>query len=298
MATDAELAAMRQAIILSSLGLGSTSPNPPVGCVILDRHGATVGVGYHRRKGEAHAEVNALSAAGPAARGGTAVVTLEPCNHVGVTPACRQELIDAGIARVVISVIDPTSRGGGGAAVLTAHGVDVETNVLPDEALTVLGPWLTATRRRRPYLTWACALDGQNSHVAEQLTAELRSGADLVLGEKTIEEGTPESHAPQHFALPGRPDDDLQRWLSACYATGSRTAIVTGGRYFGILRDNLDCIDEIVVAVEKTPPAGGFAAATAELTLAGFEFAEISSLGTGVRVRLCRSRRERGGPAA
>src|SRR4051812_35242695 len=118
MASDAEIAAMRQATVLSALGLGTTSPNPPVGCVILDSQGQIVGIGFHRRKGEAHAEVNALNAAGTAARGGTAVVTLEPCNHDGVTPACRQALLDAGVARVVIGVMDPTSRGDGGAAVL------------------------------------------------------------------------------------------------------------------------------------------------------------------------------------
>ncbi|MEU8370060.1 bifunctional diaminohydroxyphosphoribosylaminopyrimidine deaminase/5-amino-6-(5-phosphoribosylamino)uracil reductase RibD [Micromonospora tulbaghiae] len=289
MASDVELAAMRQAITLSSLGLGTTSPNPPVGCVILDRDGVTVGAGYHRRKGESHAEVNALSAAGAAARGGTAVVTLEPCNHVGVTPACRQELIDAGITRVVISLLDPTSRGDGGAAVLTAHGLDVETNVLTNETLTVLGSWLTATRRRRPYLTWAFALDGQDSHVAyEQLTADLRSGVDLVLDEKTIEEGAPGGHAPQHFTLPGEPGDDLQRWLSACYATGSRTAIVIGGRHAGVLRDNLDCVDEIVVAVGKVSPVGGIAAAAADLMPLDFELVEIEPTSTGVRARLRR----------
>jgi diaminohydroxyphosphoribosylaminopyrimidine deaminase/5-amino-6-(5-phosphoribosylamino)uracil reductase len=77
---------MRQAIALSALGLGTTSPNPPVGCVILDAQGLVAGQGFHRRKGEAHAEVNALAAAGNRARGGRAVVTLEPCNHHGATP--------------------------------------------------------------------------------------------------------------------------------------------------------------------------------------------------------------------
>ncbi|PZF99697.1 bifunctional diaminohydroxyphosphoribosylaminopyrimidine deaminase/5-amino-6-(5-phosphoribosylamino)uracil reductase RibD [Micromonospora deserti] len=289
MASDVELAAMRQAITLSSFGLGTTSPNPPVGCVILDRHGVTVGAGYHRRKGEAHAEVNALSAAGDTARGGTAVVTLEPCNHIGVTPACRQELINAGITRVVISVIDPTSRGDGGAAVLTAHGIDVETNVLPDETLTVLGPWLAATRRRRPHLTWAYALDNKDRQpVNEQLTADLRSRADLVLSDKTIEEGIPGGHAPEHFTLPDDLSGDLRQWLSACYASGSRTILAVGAQHSGALHDNLDCVDEIVVAVEKAPRTGGLAAATADLTPAGYELADISPGSTGVRVHLRR----------
>ncbi|MEU9507761.1 bifunctional diaminohydroxyphosphoribosylaminopyrimidine deaminase/5-amino-6-(5-phosphoribosylamino)uracil reductase RibD [Micromonospora sp. NPDC048170] len=291
MASDAELAAMRQAITLSSFGLGTTSPNPPVGCVILDRNGVTVGTGYHRRKGEAHAEVNALKAAGAAAQGGTAVVTLEPCNHTGVTPACRQELINAGITRVVISIIDPTSRGDGGAAVLAAHGIDVETNVIPNETLTVLGPWLTATRRHRPHLTWAYALTNKDSHQAnEQLTADLRSRTDLVLSDKTLEEGVPGGHAPEHFTLPDDLDGELRPWLSACYTTGSRTILAVGAHHSGALHDNFDCVDEIVVAVEKASPTGGLAAATADLTPAGFELADISPGSTGVRVRLRRPR--------
>jgi diaminohydroxyphosphoribosylaminopyrimidine deaminase/5-amino-6-(5-phosphoribosylamino)uracil reductase len=135
---------MRLAIALSAHGIATTSPNPPVGCVILDAAGEIVGTGYHQRKGEPHAEVNALSAAGSRAAGGTAVVTLEPCNHVGRTPACRQALLDALISRVIIAVRDPTSRGEGGAALLRAAGVDVEIGVLADEARLVLGPWLTA----------------------------------------------------------------------------------------------------------------------------------------------------------
>ncbi|MEU3457870.1 bifunctional diaminohydroxyphosphoribosylaminopyrimidine deaminase/5-amino-6-(5-phosphoribosylamino)uracil reductase RibD [Micromonospora sp. NPDC006766] len=288
MASAAEVAAMRQAIMLSSFGLGTTSPNPPVGCVILDRHGRAVGAGYHRRKGEAHAEANALAAAGAAARGGTAVVTLEPCNHIGVTPACRQELINAGIARVVISVIDPTSRGDGGAAVLAAHGIDVETNVIPDETHAVLGPWLAATRRRRPYLTWAYAL-GQDGHdLNERLAADLRSRADLVLGGKATEEGIPGGHAPKHFTLPEDPTSDLRQWLSACYATGSRAILAVGAHHRGALRGNLDCVDQIVVAMERTPSAADLTAATAGLAPTGFEVADISSWGLGVRVHLSR----------
>ncbi|KAB1157487.1 bifunctional diaminohydroxyphosphoribosylaminopyrimidine deaminase/5-amino-6-(5-phosphoribosylamino)uracil reductase RibD [Micromonospora sp. AMSO12t] len=289
MASDAELAAMRHAITLSSFGLGTTSPNPPVGCVILDRNGATVGTGYHRRKGEAHAEANALKAAGAAARGGTAVVTLEPCNHTGVTPACRQELINAGITRVVISIIDPTSRGDGGAAVLAAHGIDVETNVLPNETLTVLGPWLTATRRRRPYLIWAYVLNAKDSqHSNDQLVADLRSRADLVHSGKALEEGIPGGHAPEHFTLPDDPSGDLHQWISTCYATGSRAILAVGADSNG-LHVNLDCVDEIVVAVGKAPPASGLAAATIDLTPAGFEWADISPSSTGNRIRLRRS---------
>ncbi|MGH3812935.1 MAG: bifunctional diaminohydroxyphosphoribosylaminopyrimidine deaminase/5-amino-6-(5-phosphoribosylamino)uracil reductase RibD, partial [Pseudonocardiaceae bacterium] len=89
MASSRELDAMRRAVVLSAFGLGTTSPNPPVGCVILDRDGHIVGEGYHERKGEPHAETQALAVAGERAGGGTAVVTLEPCNHHGRTPPCR-----------------------------------------------------------------------------------------------------------------------------------------------------------------------------------------------------------------
>src|SRR5262245_47272488 len=134
MATARELAAMRRAIGLSAFGLGTTSPNPPVGCVVLGKDGQILGEGYHERKGEAHAEAQALAAAGREADGATAVVTLEPCNHRGRTPACRQALLDARVQRVLIALLDPTSRGEGGAAVLRSNGVEVEVGVLEEEA--------------------------------------------------------------------------------------------------------------------------------------------------------------------
>jgi diaminohydroxyphosphoribosylaminopyrimidine deaminase/5-amino-6-(5-phosphoribosylamino)uracil reductase len=92
------------------------------------------------------------------------VVTLEPCNHVGRTPACRQALLDAGISRVVIALLDPTSRGEGGAAVLRASAVDVEVGLLAAEAELVLGPWLLAQRHQRPYMYAThelAAIDGE-----------------------------------------------------------------------------------------------------------------------------------------
>ncbi|WP_433532226.1 hypothetical protein ACQPYA_09430 [Micromonospora sp. CA-263727] len=280
---------MRQAITLSSFGLGTASPNPPVGCVILDRYGHTVGTGYHQRKGQPHAEANALAAAGAAAHGGTAVVTLEPCNHVGVTPACRQELINAGIVRVVISVIDPTSRGDGGAAVLAAHGIDVETNVIPDETLTVLDPWLTATRRRRPHLTWAYGLGENSRDITEGLIADLRRPADLVLNDQTIDEGIRGGHAPEHFTLPNTPSADLREWLSTCYTTGTRTILAVGNRYADLLRHNLDAVDAIAVTIGP-PSTGDRLPITRDIAPAGFEIAGIFSHSTGIVARL-RARR-------
>ncbi|HZG05412.1 MAG TPA: riboflavin biosynthesis protein RibD, partial [Streptomyces sp.] len=103
-ARERERAAMRRAVALAARGLGSTSPNPVVGCVVLDASGRVAGEGWHQRAGGPHAEVHALAEAGGAARGGTAVVTLEPCDHTGRTGPCTRALIDAGVARVLYAV--------------------------------------------------------------------------------------------------------------------------------------------------------------------------------------------------
>src|SRR5262245_19575909 len=116
MASPAEDAAMLRAVALAAKGLGSTSPNPVVGCVILDAAGDVVGEGFHAYAGGPHAEVRALAAAGERARGGTAVVTIEPCNHVGRTGPCSRALAAAGVRRVVAALTDPNpvAQGGGG----------------------------------------------------------------------------------------------------------------------------------------------------------------------------------------
>jgi diaminohydroxyphosphoribosylaminopyrimidine deaminase/5-amino-6-(5-phosphoribosylamino)uracil reductase len=137
---EAEIAAMQRAVAISALGLGSTSPNPPVGCVILDRHGTPAGEGYHRRKSESQAEVNALAAAGSRAAGGTAVVTAEPSTITAapfVPSGTHRRRHRAGPDRAD----RPTSRGECGAARLRAAGVKLEIGLLADEALVVLGPW-------------------------------------------------------------------------------------------------------------------------------------------------------------
>jgi diaminohydroxyphosphoribosylaminopyrimidine deaminase/5-amino-6-(5-phosphoribosylamino)uracil reductase len=189
MATDRELQAMRRAIELSRRGLGTASPNPVVGCVVLDGDEQTVGEGWHERPGEPHAEVNALRAAGERARGATAVVTLEPCNHYGRTPPCRLALIEAGIARVVFAVTDPNPTAEGGAQALRSAGVDVEGGVLEHEAADVNAAWLTTTRERRPIVTWthAATHDEPTAADAELMTMEpmpreqLRAQSDAII---------------------------------------------------------------------------------------------------------------------
>ncbi|HEX8627955.1 MAG TPA: bifunctional diaminohydroxyphosphoribosylaminopyrimidine deaminase/5-amino-6-(5-phosphoribosylamino)uracil reductase RibD [Catenuloplanes sp.] len=165
MASPAEDEAMRRAIELAARGLGTTSPNPVVGCLLLDASGAVVGEGFHAYAGGPHAEIVALAQAGERARGGTAVVTLEPCNHTGRTGPCSQALIRAGVARVVVAVHDPHRVAAGGAATLRAAGVDVQTGVRAAEAEAGNIAWLTAERRGWPYLIWkyAATLDGRSA---------------------------------------------------------------------------------------------------------------------------------------
>jgi len=119
-----------QALRLAERGLYTTSPNPRVGCVLV-RDGDIVGEGWHERAGEPHAEVLALRAAGEAARGATAYVTLEPCSYHGRTPPCADALIAAGIARVTVAVQDPNPRvAGQGIAKLCAAGIEVECGLM------------------------------------------------------------------------------------------------------------------------------------------------------------------------
>jgi diaminohydroxyphosphoribosylaminopyrimidine deaminase/5-amino-6-(5-phosphoribosylamino)uracil reductase len=234
MALSSEIAGMRRAIALSAAGLGTTSPNPPVGCVLLGSGGRVVGEGYHERKGEAHAETQALAAAGPLAEGATAVVTLEPCNHQGRTPACRQALIDAKVRRVVIALTDPTSRGEGGAAALRSAGVDVEVGVLADEATVVLGPWLAALMAQRPVVTWPYVISDQGIVALPDGMAEarmLRLNSDAVLhADGSVTEAIPGSHGAGMLDLTGtRPGADPAVTAASLYARGVRRLLLAGG---------------------------------------------------------------------
>src|SRR6185503_14145774 len=121
---------MARALELARRGLWTTDPNPRVGCVIADGD-RVIAEGWHERAGGPHAEVMALAAAGPAARGATAYVTLEPCSHQGRTPPCADALVAAGIGRAVYAMRDPNPRvDGGGARRLAAAGIPSECGVL------------------------------------------------------------------------------------------------------------------------------------------------------------------------
>jgi diaminohydroxyphosphoribosylaminopyrimidine deaminase / 5-amino-6-(5-phosphoribosylamino)uracil reductase len=160
----AELAAMHRARELGESVLGTTSPNPAVGAVVLAADGTPVGEGATAPPGGPHAEVAALTQAGDRARGGTAVVTLEPCAHTGRTGPCADALLAAGIVRVVVAVPEPTELAVGGAERLRAAGVDVVLGVEEAEAEAgALASWLTGVRQHRPFVIWkvAATLDGR-----------------------------------------------------------------------------------------------------------------------------------------
>ena len=157
---------MQRALQLASLGCGRTSPNPLVGCVVLDAAGRLVGEGFHHQAGTPHAEVHALRQAGDRARGGTAVVTLEPCCHHGRTPPCSEALLQAGVARVVVAMRDPDPRvAGQGLAQLRQAGLEVLDGVCEPEARQLNRAFLHRVEQGRPLgiLKWAMSLDGRTA---------------------------------------------------------------------------------------------------------------------------------------
>ncbi|HSL11504.1 MAG TPA: bifunctional diaminohydroxyphosphoribosylaminopyrimidine deaminase/5-amino-6-(5-phosphoribosylamino)uracil reductase RibD [Actinomycetota bacterium] len=157
---------MRGALALAERGWGRVSPNPMVGAVALDRNGDVVGEGWHEGPGTPHAEVMALREAGDRARGGTLVVTLEPCNHAGRTGPCANALIDAGVAHVVVATpdVNPDVRGGG-AETLRSAGIGVQVGVLADEARRLNAAFERHVTTGRPYvvLKSAASLDGRTA---------------------------------------------------------------------------------------------------------------------------------------
>jgi diaminohydroxyphosphoribosylaminopyrimidine deaminase/5-amino-6-(5-phosphoribosylamino)uracil reductase len=158
----AERSAMGRALELATRG--PRGANPQVGAVLLSPDGTVLAEGWHHGAGTPHAEVDALSKLAPGdARGATAVVTLEPCNHTGRTGPCAVALIEAGVARVVYALDDPGAESGGGAERLRAAGVDVESGEQADAAHALIDGWLTAQRLGRPHITvkWAQSLDGR-----------------------------------------------------------------------------------------------------------------------------------------
>jgi diaminohydroxyphosphoribosylaminopyrimidine deaminase/5-amino-6-(5-phosphoribosylamino)uracil reductase len=158
---------MRMAVSFAMRGTGAVSPNPRVGCVLVDESvegGRLVSWGYHRQFGGPHAEVEAIRRAGADAKGCTAYVNLEPCCHIGKTPPCSEVIIKSGISRVVAGIKDPNpSVSGGGIEALRTAGIDVVTGVLEDECRWVNRGFIRSMTLGRPWVTVkaAVSMDGR-----------------------------------------------------------------------------------------------------------------------------------------
>ena len=156
---------MANALQLARQGLKTTHPNPRVGCVI-SRDGQVIGCGWHKKAGEAHAEIHALREAGEKSAGGTAYVTLEPCNHSGRTPPCVDALINAKVARVVCALLDPNPEvGGAGIARLQQAGIQVQCGLMAAEAEELNAGFLSRMRKGRPFVRVKLA-QSTDGHIA------------------------------------------------------------------------------------------------------------------------------------
>jgi diaminohydroxyphosphoribosylaminopyrimidine deaminase / 5-amino-6-(5-phosphoribosylamino)uracil reductase len=202
---------LARALELAENGRGTTHPNPLVGAVVV-RDGEVVGEGWHRRRGEPHAEVLALHAAGERAAGSTLYLTMEPCAHQGTTPPCTEAVLAAGVSRVVAASLDPNPEAGGGLETLGAARVDVELADL-FEARAQNEAWRTWVAQDRPFVTYKAAmtLDGRmtipgerwiSGEESRRLVHELRAGSDAVgVGMGTVHADRPRLDARDVSAL-------------------------------------------------------------------------------------------------
>lgn len=192
MTTDIEF--MKVALQLAKKGQGKTSPNPCVGAVVVS-DGQIVGKGYHEKAGMPHAEVNAIADAGELTRGATIYVTLEPCNHTGRTPPCTQAILNAGISKVVVGMLDPNPLvQGGGCRFLEENGVDVTSGVLDHECQAINYPFIKHITKGLPWTVMKAgmSLDAKITYIKGQggkitgaksatVTHQLRNSCDAIL---------------------------------------------------------------------------------------------------------------------
>ena len=196
---------MQRALELAAQGEGHVEPNPMVGCVIV-QGAEIIGEGWHRRFGEAHAEVEALRLAGRRAAGATLYVTLEPCCHQGKTPPCVPAIIAAGIRRVVVAQADPFPEvAGRGLFALQAAGIAVELGLLEQKASRLNSPYLKLLDTGRPWIIakWAMTLDGKiatrtgssqwiSTAQSRQIVHRLRARVDaIIIGRETARRDNP-----------------------------------------------------------------------------------------------------------
>lgn len=203
--TAFDSAMMQRAIQLALLAVGKTSPNPLVGAVVVQGE-TVIGEGFHPGPGQPHAEIFALRAAGAAAQGATIYINLEPCNHYGRTPPCTDALIKAGVAKVVVGMIDPDPRvSGTGVAKLQSAGIEVVVGVEEQACQQLNEAFIHRVRHHLPFgiLKYAMTLDGKiataeghsawvSSEASRALVYQLRAAADaIVIGGNTLRRDNP-----------------------------------------------------------------------------------------------------------
>ena len=268
---------LERALELAERGRGTTYPNPVVGAVVV-RDGEVVGEGWHQRKGEAHAELIALEAAGERAKGATLFVSMEPCTHHGSTPPCTEAVLAAGVAKVVAGSLDPNPEAGGGLDVLRAAGVDTEHADLfaarvQNEAWRV---WVAAGR---PFviLKLALTLDGRvalpgtrwiTGEESRRRVHELRAQVDAVaVGMGTVRADDPQLTArdigaakqPRRLAFGRGPLPDgselelrtgvLEEELAALAADGVQSLLLEGGPRLAESFLKEDLVDKVLLFV-------------------------------------------------
>jgi diaminohydroxyphosphoribosylaminopyrimidine deaminase/5-amino-6-(5-phosphoribosylamino)uracil reductase len=268
---------MAEALDLAVRGRFRVEPNPAVGAIVLDRDGNVVGRGFHARWGGPHAEAAALSDAGERARGGTVIVTLEPCAHTGKkTPPCAAALVAAGVARVIAGAADPNRATAGLAArEFAAAGIAYECGVIEDRCAAAISRYARGLASSRPWIIakWAMSLDGRIADAAgaarwisgersREFVHELRGAVDaVVVGRGTIEADDPSLN---------------------CRAPGGRDPLRV------VLDSELrtDPGAKVIVSARTTPTLvvcakGSDAVRRAVLERAGAEVVEVESLGPG-----------------
>ena len=275
---------LARALELAERGRGTTHPNPVVGAVV-ERDGVVVGEGWHERKGEPHAEVNALRAAGEQARGSTMHVTLEPCSHHGTTPPCTEAVVAAGVSRVVVGALDPNPAVDG-VGTLRAAGIEVDV-VDSFEARRQNEAWRTWIRDGRPFVTLklAVTLDGRltvpgtrwvTGEAARRAVHELRAASDAVaVGMGTVRADDPRLDArdvpvarqPRRLAFGRGPlptgsalelrSGPLDDELAALAVDGVQSLLLEGGATLATAFVEARLVDKLVVFVAPTISGSG-----------------------------------------
>jgi diaminohydroxyphosphoribosylaminopyrimidine deaminase / 5-amino-6-(5-phosphoribosylamino)uracil reductase len=276
---------LERALELAERGRGSTYPNPVVGAVVV-RDGEVVGEGWHQRKGEAHAEVIALEAAGQRAKGATLYVTMEPCAHHGSTPPCTAAVLAAGVAKVIAGSLDPNPEAGGGLELLRAAGVETE-NADSSAARAQNEAWRVWIAAKRPFviLKLALTLDGRvampgtrwvTGEESRRRVHELRAQVDAVaVGMGTVRADEPQLTArdvdadgqPRRLAFGRGPLPDgselelrtgaLEDELATLAAEGVQSLLLEGGPTLAESFLRSDLVDKVLLFVAPLIAGGG-----------------------------------------